>query len=120
MNIETGIIISISMISVFAVAMTAFIVWLRSTVEIDLTLNDANWAELANVLQSERNRQDLSLDQAAALCGVSVSFIRDAESHPKICNVGDLVRLVGGLGLELRLTGLPRAEKQNSDAATVS
>mgnify|MGYP003705549383 CR=1 FL=1 len=62
---------------------------------------------LAQALKVERKRQKLSRDQAAAVCGVSASFIRDVEANPENCGLGKLARLVNGLGLRLKVEGLP-------------
>ena len=64
-------------------------------------------AELASLLQSERKRQKLTRAQAAAVCNVSPSFIRDAETQPERCSLGKLVQLVNGLGLTMRMAGHP-------------
>ena len=56
-------------------------------------------------LTAERKRQGLSRSQAAAVCNVSTSFIRDAESAPEKCSLGKLLQLVQGLGLTLELNG---------------
>ena len=61
--------------------------------------------ELAVRLRQERKRQGLSRDQAAAVCNVSPSFIRDAEIHPERCSLERLTLLANGLGLSLTLTG---------------
>jgi HTH-type transcriptional regulator / antitoxin HipB len=42
--------------------------------------------DLAKALESERKRQNLSRQEAAAVCGVSTSFIRDAEANPENCS----------------------------------
>lgn len=60
---------------------------------------------LAQRLAAERKRQGLSRTQAAAVCNVSTSFIRDAESTPERCSLGKLLLLVQGLGLALEVTG---------------
>jgi len=62
-------------------------------------------AELAQRLQQERKTQGLSREQAAAVCNVSVSFIRDAESDPGRCSLERLLQLTQGLGLTLTLKG---------------
>ncbi|OGB29949.1 MAG: XRE family transcriptional regulator [Burkholderiales bacterium RIFCSPLOWO2_12_FULL_61_40] len=64
--------------------------------------------ELARRLQHERKAQGLSREQAAAVCNVSVSFIRDAESNPGRCSLERLLQLTQGLGLTLALTGWGR------------
>jgi len=63
--------------------------------------------ELGQALEAERKRQKLSREEAAAVCGVSASFIRDAESDPESCSLGKLVRLISGLGLSLNVAGWP-------------
>ena len=60
---------------------------------------------LAQHLAQERRSQGLSREQAAAVCNVSTSFIRDAESDPGRCSLAKLVLLTQGLGLKLTLTG---------------
>jgi HTH-type transcriptional regulator/antitoxin HipB len=60
---------------------------------------------LAQRLQNERQRQDLSREQLAAVCNVSTSFIRDAESNPGRCSLEKLLQLIQGLGLQLTVTG---------------
>jgi HTH-type transcriptional regulator/antitoxin HipB len=69
---------------------------------------------LAQALAAERKRQKLSREQAAAVCGVSASFIRDAESNPENCSLGKLVRLISGLGLSLNVAGLSSVEFSHS------
>lgn len=64
-----------------------------------------NLSELAQELMAERKRQGLSREQAAAVCNVSESFIRDAESDPGRCSLAKLLQLTQGLGLTLTLTG---------------
>ena len=66
--------------------------------------------ELATALETERKRQKLSREEAAAVCGVSTSFIRDVEAHPESCSLGKLVRLASGLGLTFHITGLSQTE----------
>ncbi|WP_367066929.1 helix-turn-helix transcriptional regulator [Oryzisolibacter sp. LB2S] len=60
---------------------------------------------LAARLMAERKRQKLSREQAAAVCNVSTSFIRDAESDPARCSLGKLLLLMRGLGLGLQAEG---------------
>ena len=62
-------------------------------------------AELAQRLQQERQRQGLSREQLAAVCNVSQSFIRDAESNPGRCSLEKLLQLTQSLGLVLTLAG---------------
>ena len=62
-------------------------------------------AHLAQQLFDERKRQGLSREQAAAICNVSQSFIRDAESDPGRCSLAKLLLLSQGLGLSVTMTG---------------
>lgn len=71
---------------------------------------------LAARLQAERKRQGLSRSQAAAVCNVSPSFIRDAESAPERCSLGKLLLLAQGLGLALEIKW-PAAELQQNGPA---
>lgn len=80
-----------------------------------MKINDLTLAKLALALSVERKRQKLSREAAAAVCGVSTSFIRDAESHPENCTLGKLARLVNGLGLSLEAVGL-QAEPQDAQS----
>lgn len=66
--------------------------------------------DLGKALAVERKRQKLSREEAASVCGVSASFIRDAESDPGNCSLGKLVRLVSGLGLSLSVSGSPQTQ----------
>lgn len=61
--------------------------------------------ELAKRLMAERKRQGLSRAQAAAVCNVSTSFIRDAEIDPGRCSLARLLQLTSGLGLSLEVSG---------------
>ena len=56
-------------------------------------------------LAAERKRLGLSRAQVAAQCGLSVSFVRDAESNPERCTLARLLRLSALLGLELYAYG---------------
>lgn len=60
--------------------------------------------ELARRLLDERKLQNLTREQAAAVCNVSTSFIRDAESDPARCTLGRLLQLTEGLGLKMTLS----------------
>ena len=60
---------------------------------------------LAQRLRRERQLQGLSREQLAAVCNLSASFIRDAESAPGRCSVERLLQLVQGLGLKASIIG---------------
>lgn len=65
----------------------------------------ATLSDLAHCLTLERKRQGLSRAQAAAVCNVSSSFIRDAETEPARCSLGRLSQYMAGLGLSLDIAG---------------
>lgn len=69
-------------------------------------------------LMAERKRQGLSRTQAAAVCNVSASFIRDAESAPERCTLGRLLQLVQGLGLAMQVQGLQDGPAPGAEGAT--
>jgi len=60
---------------------------------------------MAQRLRHERQRQNLSREQLAAVCNVSPSFIRDAERDPGRCSVERLLQLIQGLGLKATVDG---------------
>jgi transcriptional regulator with XRE-family HTH domain len=70
-----------------------------------MKIEASHLSELGLALAAERKHQKLSREQAASVCGVSASFIRDAESSPENCSLGKLVRLITGLGLSLNASG---------------
>jgi HTH-type transcriptional regulator/antitoxin HipB len=74
--------------------------------------------ELAKRLMAERKRQGLSRAQAASVCNVSTSFIRDAETEPGRCSLARLLQLTSGLGLTLTVAGWHGADRTSeADAA---
>jgi HTH-type transcriptional regulator / antitoxin HipB len=60
---------------------------------------------IATHIKTERKRQNLTREQMAGICGVSSSFIRDAESDPAKCTLGRLLRVTEALGMQLAFTG---------------
>ena len=77
-------------------------------------ITSTGFSELAQTLSTERKRQGLTRSQTAAVCNVSPSFIRDAESHPDRCSLEILVLLVNGLGLRLEISGLSEPPNNNA------
>jgi len=70
-----------------------------------MQLIPAAFPMLAHHLTLERKRQGLTRAQAAAVCNVSTSFIRDAESDPASCSMGRLLQYMAGLGLCAEVAG---------------
>lgn len=71
-----------------------------------MLIESSNLRQLGKLIEQERKRQKLTREQAAAICQVSPSFIRDAEADPAKCSLGKLSSLCEGLGLKLHLIGL--------------
>lgn len=63
-----------------------------------MIIDSQSIAALGDRLMEERKRQGLTREQAAAVCNVSASFIRDAESEPGRCTLAKLLQLSEGLG----------------------
>lgn len=70
-----------------------------------LLLQSDTFSELANRLTVERKRQGLSRAQAASVCNVSTSFIRDAETAPGRCSLAKLSQVINGMGLTITIAG---------------
>lgn len=70
-----------------------------------MELHPDSMSALAQQLRRERQAQGLSREQLAAVCNVSTSFIRDAETNPERCSLMLLLRLTQGLGLRFSLDG---------------
>lgn len=84
-----------------------------------IQIDSSRLEELARRLKATRKAQGLSQSEAAAVCGVSVSFVRDAESTPQTCSLGLLIKLITGLGLSIEVSGLVElGESSNSIEAS--
>lgn len=73
--------------------------------------------QLSEQLLQERKRQGLTRAQAASVCNVSESFIRDAESDPGRCSLALLLRLFTGLGLRVQVQGWSAHAPKTGDSA---
>lgn len=78
-----------------------------------MQLISATFPMLAQQLALERKRQGLSRAQAASVCNVSTSFIRDAESDPASCSLGRLLQYMMGLGLWIEVAGWSQPAQAN-------
>ncbi len=74
---------------------------------------------IADTIKAERKRQGLSREQLAGICGVSTSFIRDAESDAAQCTLGRLTQLIEALGMQLDISG-PQGTTPPKSAAMVN
>lgn len=70
-----------------------------------LLLQLDTFTTLASRLAIERKHQGLSRAQAASVCNVSTSFIRDAETEPGRCSLAKLSQVINGLGLTITVAG---------------
>ena len=68
-------------------------------------------------LLQERRRQGLTRAQAAGICNVSESFIRDAESDPSRCSLSLMLQLLLGLGLRVNIEGWSEDETASKTTA---
>ena len=75
---------------------------------------------IANTLKAERKRQGLSREQLSGICGVSTSFIRDAESDAAQCTLGRLTQLIQALGMQLDISGPQSAAPAKSTAVVIT
>ena len=70
-----------------------------------MQLTSETLKQLSQQLLQERRRQGLTRAQAAGVCNVSESFIRDAESDPGRCSLTQLLSLLKGLGRRVEVHG---------------
>ena len=75
---------------------------------------------IADTIKAERKRQGLSREQLAGICGVSTSFIRDAESDAAQCTLGRLTQLIEALGMQLDISGPQNAAPAKSPAVVIT
>lgn len=80
-----------------------------------MLLDPSNLNYLGKLLAAERKRQKLTREQAASICQVSPSFIRDAETDPGRCSLAKLVQLCKGLGLSVAVLGYTPTEDSVDD-----
>jgi HTH-type transcriptional regulator / antitoxin HipB len=74
-------------------------------------LHPDNLRQLGKLIKAERKRQKLTREQAAAVCCVSPSFIRDAEANPGACSFEKLMMLCHRLGMSLVALGYEASQK---------
>lgn len=66
--------------------------------------------DMGNAIQAKRKEDGLTQFDAAALCGVGTRFLGELERGKETAQIGKILRIVHGLGLELHITskGIPR------------
>lgn len=63
-------------------------------------------AQLSEEVRRKRKSLKLTLEQAALVSGVSMSFLRSLERGKETCHVAPTLRVLKALGLSLTLEGL--------------
>lgn len=66
--------------------------------------------DMGNTIRTKRKADGLTQFDAAALCGVGTRFLGELERGKETAQIGKILRIVHGLGLELHITskGIPR------------
>lgn len=66
------------------------------------TVQGRHRRELGAAIRKERTRRGISTRKFAAMVGVSASYLHDVETGSSSPTVDMLVRIAGGLGMEVR------------------
>ena len=66
--------------------------------------------DMGKAIQAKRKEDGLTQFDAAALCGVGPRFLGELEGGKETAQIGKILRIVHGLGLELHITSktIPR------------
>lgn len=59
--------------------------------------------DLAEFVRARRTQSNLRIDDAAALCGVSVETLSKIETAKAGATVGSLFKVLSGLGIQLKV-----------------
>ena len=65
--------------------------------------------DLGRLLRAERRAQGLTQEELAMAAGTGVRFVGDLERGKPTCRVGETLRMIATLGLEVELR--PRASR---------
>lgn len=60
--------------------------------------------DIGNVIRARRKADGLTQADAAALCGVGARFLGELERGKETAQIGKVIRIVCGMGLELQIT----------------
>ena len=60
-------------------------------------------ADLGRLVRDKRRKDGLTQVDAAALCGIGTRFLSDLENGKPTIELGKVLQVVQGLGLELRI-----------------
>ncbi|MCU0600326.1 MAG: helix-turn-helix domain-containing protein [Desulfobacterales bacterium] len=61
-------------------------------------------ADIGNVIRAKRKVDSLTQAEAAALCGVGTRFLGELEHGKSTAQIGKVLLILNGLGLELQIT----------------
>ena len=66
--------------------------------------------DMGNAIRAKRKTDGLTQFDAAALCGVGTRFLGELERGKETAQIGKILRIIHGLGLEIHITpkGIPR------------
>ena len=59
--------------------------------------------DIGNAIRAKRRADDLTQADAAALCGVGTRFLGELERGKETSQIGKVLRILRGLGLELHI-----------------
>ncbi len=59
--------------------------------------------DIGNVIRTKRKADGLTQADAAALCGVGARFLGELERGKETAQIGKVLRILNGLGLELQI-----------------
>jgi y4mF family transcriptional regulator len=59
--------------------------------------------DIGNLIRSKRKIDGLTQSHAAALCGVGARFLGELERGKETSQIGKVIRILQGLGLELQI-----------------
>lgn len=61
-------------------------------------------SDIGKVIRAKRKKDGLTQADAAALCGVGTRFLGELERGKPTTQIGKVLRMLQGLGLELQIT----------------
>ena len=60
--------------------------------------------DIGNAIRARRKADGLTQADAAALCGVGARFLGELERGKETAQIGKVLRIVQGMGMELQIT----------------
>ena len=62
-----------------------------------------NPVDIGRIVRKKRKEDGLTMEDAAALCGVGYRFMSDLENGKKTAELGKVLQVIEGLGLEVEI-----------------